>query len=116
MPLNGRAPSRFFPSIAFPSYINNTTHTFTYLRPLELDVACVTFHARTLDDPPREIVVKFVQTHGQDTQNLLANTNMAPQLLYCGAVSQLAGAPSYSPLKMIVMEYISDSVDTHHNT
>ncbi|KAJ6579655.1 hypothetical protein DFH09DRAFT_1446050 [Mycena vulgaris] len=95
-------PARFFPHIT--SYIGeNGKKHFKYVAPLERDPTCVTFHCRALDDDA-DIVVKFVRSYGEVVHRLLAEKNMAPQLLYCGPIDSQA---SYSGMKMVVMGFVA---------
>lgn len=99
---NGRLHPRFLPSInSYPS--SNTTVGFTYMKPLELDTACMTFLA-TLDSDGRDVVVKFVQRYGDAVHRNLASSGMAPELLYYGPI--VWDGHSYGELKMVVMGYI----------
>jgi serine/threonine protein kinase len=79
---------------------------FEYVEALERDSGCVTFLCRTVEDTPRTVVVKFTEAYCPEAHELLAAKGMAPELLYCGSVDHSHDAPSYQPLKMIVMEYI----------
>lgn len=98
-------PSRFFP------YANSFLSSgipvhFEYVETLQRHSGCVTFRCRTFEDTSRTVVVKFTQTYCPEAHELLAAKGMAPELLYCGSVDHSPDAPSYQPLKMIVMEYI----------
>ncbi|CAK5281684.1 unnamed protein product [Mycena citricolor] len=104
-PSNNPEPSRFFPSPTTFLYCGAPVH-FDYLEALERDSVCVTFRCCTHEDLPRSVVVKFAQTYCPEAHELLAEKGLAPQLLYCGPVDPSQDAPSYQPLKMIVMEYI----------
>lgn len=108
---------RFFPSIT--SYRAGTrTVNFQYQRPLQSVKACVTFLA--VEIPPaieismdsvhgradgQRIVVKFVRRYGDEAHRLLASKGLAPELLYCGPISE---DPSlwHGERCMVVMEYI----------
>src|SRR5258707_15405930 len=55
----------YFPSIT--AYRENGQIVkFEYVEYLEKDMACVTLHERTYTEPPRDIVVKFVENYGED--------------------------------------------------
>jgi serine/threonine protein kinase len=108
----------FFPSIT--SYYDDVQRArvrFNYVKPLEAlasSPACVTFLARTVEDSPRDIVVKFVKQYGRAAHMFLARHNLAPQLFYFGAIDDRAGSPSYSGLSMVVMEYLKgDTLAAH---
>ncbi|KAF5369674.1 hypothetical protein D9615_010238 [Tricholomella constricta] len=94
---------RFFPSVN--SYLSgNTTVTFSYKEPLERDDTCVTFLA-TLNLPDaRPVVVKFVPRYGVAVHRLLADRDLAPELIYHGPIG--GASVSYNGLMMVVMEYI----------
>ncbi|RDB30858.1 hypothetical protein Hypma_005976 [Hypsizygus marmoreus] len=93
---------RFFPSIT--SFLSGDTHvTFTYIRPLELDDACVTFLA-SLDEDDRHIVVKFVPRYAEVAHRILADLDLAPNLIHCGAISEEGLA--YGELRMVVMDFV----------
>jgi hypothetical protein len=79
---------------------------------LERDATCVTFRCKTIEDSPRFIFVKFVQTYGDEVHKLLASRNIAPQLLYYGCVDKSQGAPSYQGLQMAVMDFIDGKTVT----
>ena len=77
--------SRYFPSIT--SYPDNNEHVeFEYVGYLENSSDCTTLRARTLMDPPRDIVVKFVDRYEKGAHELLAESDLAPRLLYHGPV------------------------------
>ncbi|KAJ7084023.1 hypothetical protein B0H15DRAFT_404271 [Mycena belliarum] len=98
-------PSRFFPYAKSFLSSGMPVH-FDYVKALERDSGCVTFLCRTVEDTPRTVVVKFTEPYCPEAHKLLAAKGMAPELLYCGVVDHSHDAPSYQPLKMIVMEYI----------
>jgi serine/threonine protein kinase len=97
---------RFFPSIHSYSNDKGKAVKFKYIKPLELDSTCVTFLAETLTDSPKSVVVKFVQRYGEEAHRVLAEKNLAPQLLYFGKVAVEHGDPSYGHLRMVVMQYV----------
>ena len=97
---------RFFPSICAYRDEEGRIIEFKYIKPLELDSACVTFLARTTSGTPKDVVVKFVERYGEEAHRLLAREYLAPQLFYCGKIGVLEGDPSYAHLHMVVMEYI----------
>jgi hypothetical protein len=67
--------SSVFPSISpFHDKTGNTI-TFKYIRPLEDDPACITFHAKTTGSSPIDVVVKFVERYGEDAHRLLADND-----------------------------------------
>lgn len=55
------------------------------------------------------VVVKFVHRYNDEVHKLLANSDMAPKLLYFGKVGVRDGDPSYGHLRMIVMDYVEDT-------
>jgi serine/threonine protein kinase len=99
--------SRYFPSIN--TYCVDSTKeavSFTYLRPLENNATCVTFLARTNEQKPKHIVVKFVERYGEAAHRLLEEQGTAPRLFYFGQVGVNQGDPTYGHLRMVVMEYL----------
>lgn len=105
---DGPVLSRFFPSInAYHDESTKKVTNFTYVQPLEKDATCVTFLAQTDEEPPKSIVVKFVERYGDAAHRLLEAQDMAPQLLYYGKVGVNQGDPTYGHLRMVVMEYIN---------
>lgn len=82
---------------------------FKYISKMEASPACVTFLAETLEEDPRQIIVKFVERYCPDAHTLLAATGMAPALYYHGKVGVQDGDPSYSGFKMVITEYIERS-------
>ncbi|KAG7440396.1 uncharacterized protein BT62DRAFT_938068 [Guyanagaster necrorhizus] len=79
---------------------------FQYLRPLEIDAACVTLLAK-LDEAHGEeqVVVKFVERYGAEAHRLLASKGKAPALKYCGPISS-DGKYWYGSLQMVVMGFL----------
>ncbi|KAF5366293.1 hypothetical protein D9758_005793 [Tetrapyrgos nigripes] len=111
--MNDKHP-RFFPSVtSYPDPERPGKHIkFEYVEPMEKEALhmCVTYRARAISSPdsvvpdftpqhPRDIVVKFARTYGEDAHRLLASHGMAPNLLYRGPLS-----PN-SELSMVVMDY-----------
>ncbi|KAJ7594347.1 hypothetical protein C8J56DRAFT_776574 [Mycena floridula] len=94
---------RFFPSTTSYRDITQKTVEFIYQGVLETDTACVVFLARTVTSTA--IVVKFVQSYGEEAHTLLAEQGLAPKLLYCGDIGD--GGAGYGGLKMVVMEYVN---------
>ena len=95
--------SRYFPSIT--SYPDNNEHVeFEYVGYLENGSDCTTLRARTLMDPSRDIVVKFVDQYGQGAHELLAESDLAPRLLHHGPVCLKDGEPSYRSISMVVVD------------
>ena len=97
---------RFFPSINTYRATDSTLIDFRFVKPLERESICTTFLAETKGPSPRSIVVKFVHRYNEEAHNLLAASNMAPKLLYCGKVGVRDDDPSYGHLQMVVMDYI----------
>ncbi|KAG6379741.1 hypothetical protein JVT61DRAFT_10276 [Boletus reticuloceps] len=100
---------RFWPSP--DSYRDSDTNTlvkFTYQKPLERDVSCVTYLAQTLEDNSKDIVVKFVTgtSYGADAHRHMASKGFAPRLLYYGGINVTPEMPSYGDLRMVVMERV----------
>lgn len=97
---------RFFPS---PNrYLHNGgLIEFEYREPLEENESCVTYHARTVENSPQDIVVKFVTSYGEDAHRKMASTGFAPKLLYCGPINVTSEMPPYGDLHMVVMEYVN---------
>jgi serine/threonine protein kinase len=100
--------ARYFPSItAYRDGGENVN--FKYSGFLENDPSCTAIRARTCTEPARDIVVKFVDRYGERAHQILAEAGLAPKLWYCGPLQIDKGQPSYSPLRMVVMEYIDGS-------
>ncbi|KAF9231648.1 hypothetical protein BU15DRAFT_55889 [Melanogaster broomeanus] len=96
---------RFFPSP--DEYICDGARVkFSYERPLERNPACVTYLAKTIEDSPINVVVKFVTRYGEDAHREMAAARFAPKLLYYGPINVNGGLPSYGSLRMVVMEYV----------
>lgn len=113
---------RFFP---FPtSFIKDKTEQsvfFRYIRPLELDSACVTFLAHVINNPEELqeplknqddlplgaelIVVKFSRGYGAVAHRLLQQEQLAPELYYTGPVESSRSSENRE-LTMVVMEYV----------
>ncbi|KAH0826462.1 hypothetical protein J3R83DRAFT_5462 [Lanmaoa asiatica] len=97
---------RFFPSPnAFKREGGHLTR-FIYQQPLERDASCVTYLARTAEQRPADIVVKFVTRYGDEAHHFMAQAGYAPKLLYIGPVDIADDAVSYGDLRMVVMEYV----------
>jgi serine/threonine protein kinase len=95
-----------FPSITtFLDKTGNPTR-FKYIRPLENDPGCVTFHAKTIGSSPMDVVIKFVERYGEEAHRLLAQQHLAPQLVYFGRVGVHDDDPTFGELRMVVMEYV----------
>ena len=62
--------TRFFPSITAYPYRGNIVR-FEYVGFLENDPSCTAIHARTLTEPVRDIVVKFVERYGERAHRIL---------------------------------------------
>jgi serine/threonine protein kinase len=85
----------------FPSYPDNDKRVeFGYIGYLENGSDCTTLRARTLTNPARDIVVKFVDRYGQGAHELLAESDLAPKLLYHGP------CPADQRIFMVIMEYV----------
>ncbi|KAH8091662.1 hypothetical protein BXZ70DRAFT_977367 [Cristinia sonorae] len=95
---------------------------FRYLQRLEDDAASVTFLAETVKSGASEnvsrIVVKFVDRYGADAHRLLARANLAPALLYFGALDGKTMTTEQDvvkfglyvgPIRMVVMEFVDGS-------
>ncbi|CAE6446212.1 unnamed protein product [Rhizoctonia solani] len=63
------------------------------------------FFARTLENPPKKIVVKFATRYHSDAHRLLAEEGLAPELLYDGTMypKDQPGPEHF----MVVMEYVN---------
>ncbi|KAG1810445.1 uncharacterized protein HD556DRAFT_54243 [Suillus plorans] len=97
--------SRFYPTP--DTYLRNEISVqFKYERPLEHDASCVTYLAKTQEDNPINVVVKFVTRYGEDVHMAMAEAGFAPKLLYYGKIDVGKGMPSYGGLRMVVMEYV----------
>ncbi|KAG2093759.1 uncharacterized protein F5147DRAFT_820940 [Suillus discolor] len=79
---------------------------FKYERSLERDASCVTYLAKTMEDNPINVVVKFVTRYGEDVHKAMAEAGFAPKLLYHGKIDVVEGMPSYGGSRMVVMEYV----------
>lgn len=101
-------PGRFFPYIT--CYTDSAGHRvdFAYLKNLgDKDPNESVFLATTTrgQEPPKSIVVKFVQSYNSDAHKLLAEAGLAPELLYDGtAHPEDQPGPDHI---MIVMEFIN---------
>ncbi|KAF8555881.1 hypothetical protein OG21DRAFT_1496013 [Imleria badia] len=62
--------------------------------------------AKTIEDSPKDILIKFVTSYGADAHQKMASTGFAPQLLYYGPINVTPDMPSYGDLRMVVMEYV----------
>ncbi|KAG9312767.1 hypothetical protein JVU11DRAFT_7204 [Chiua virens] len=99
---------RFFPSArAYRDGDSNTLVEFAYQKPLENDASCVTYHAKTLEDNPKDVVVKFVTSYGVDVHREMASAGYAPKILYYGPINVTPDMPTYGDLRMVVMEYVN---------
>ncbi|GJJ08153.1 hypothetical protein Clacol_002361 [Clathrus columnatus] len=94
---------------------------FEYQKALEPDAECVTFLARTFEEEPKNIIVKYVGRYGEEAHKFLANLNYAPRLYYHGPLpnsARLVGSISAEDqetsklclrpetMHMVVMEFI----------
>ncbi|KAG1747833.1 uncharacterized protein EDB91DRAFT_1035962, partial [Suillus paluster] len=68
--------------------------------------SCVTYLAKTVEDHPINVVLKFVTRYGEDAHKVMAEAGFEPKILYCGQINVLPHTPSYGRLQMIVMEYV----------
>ncbi|KDQ56619.1 hypothetical protein JAAARDRAFT_194606 [Jaapia argillacea MUCL 33604] len=94
---------RFFPTPN--TYLHGTeTVKFAYQHPLESHPSCVIYLAKTIEDNPCDIVVKFVRRYGHEAHQEVAKCGLAPQLLYFGDIDPTG--LSYGGLRMVVMEYV----------
>ena len=98
--------SRFFSLATSYTKKERSCVKFRYVRPLkDDDTSCIVFLAQEEDG--REIVVKFVEQYGVAAHMLLAEHNLAPELLYYGDVwpsEELQEGCGHR--RMVVMEYI----------
>jgi hypothetical protein len=95
----GMIHPQFCPSINSFNELGSTI-TFTYVRPLELDPACVVFLARR-DDNQKDIVVKFVRRYSVEAHRLMAAKNFAPHLICHQPLGE-----GYGDLALVVMDYV----------
>ncbi|EGN91906.1 hypothetical protein SERLA73DRAFT_118067 [Serpula lacrymans var. lacrymans S7.3] len=94
---------RYFPyPTSFIEHGSNSTTSFKYLDVMEDDSTNVAFQAETISDPPKKVIVKFVDRYGVLAHTCLADYGMAPNLLYCG----LLNGKDDCPLRMVVMDFI----------
>ncbi|RDX42866.1 hypothetical protein OH76DRAFT_1410738 [Lentinus brumalis] len=84
--------------------------------------SCLVFLATTVpsnddSDPPRKIVVKFVERYGEAAHRLLAERNMAPALLYYGDIfpEDPIASRGCGSLRMVVMEYFEGRPATYND-
>ncbi|KAG1834019.1 hypothetical protein DFJ58DRAFT_735930 [Suillus subalutaceus] len=107
-PYNASYPTvhpRFYPTP--DTYLHDKIPVqFKYERSLERDASCVTYLAKTKEDNPINVVVKFVTRYGEDVHKAMAEAGFAPKLLYYGKIDVVEGMPSYGGLRMVVMEYV----------
>ncbi|KAG8779903.1 hypothetical protein FRC12_023729 [Ceratobasidium sp. 428] len=100
--------SRFFPYVTHYTDAGGRLVEFSYLKSLSetypADGTSI-FLAETQNlDPPKQIVVKFVQTYNAKAHELLAKHGLAPALLYDGnAHPQDQPGPNHT---MVVMEFL----------
>ena len=100
------ADSRYFPSITAYRPHSGGHVKFEYVGFLENTPDCITLRARTRTIPAQDIVVKFVDRYGQRAHQLLADEDLAPELLYYGSPRFDDDEPSYQSISMVVMEYV----------
>ncbi|KAH9900882.1 hypothetical protein C8Q73DRAFT_786312 [Cubamyces lactineus] len=100
--------SRYFPLATSYVQPNGEKVEFKYNAPLKVgDLSCVTYLATDCRDPQRKFIVKFVERYGEKAHKLLAENQLAPDLLYYGDVWTIPEAARGSrPRQMVVMEYI----------
>ncbi|KAJ8483069.1 hypothetical protein ONZ51_g4948 [Trametes cubensis] len=100
--------SRYFPLATSYVQPNGEKVEFKYKAPLKVgDLSCVTYLATDCRDPQRKLIVKFVERYGEKAHKLLAENQLAPELLYYGDVwTILEAARGSRPRQMVVMEYI----------
>ncbi|KAG2052546.1 hypothetical protein BDR06DRAFT_515094 [Suillus hirtellus] len=97
--------SRFYPTPN--TYLRDEIPVqFKYEWPLERDASCATYLAKTQEDNPIDVVVKFATRYGEDVHKVMAEAGFAPKLLYYGKIDVVQGMPSYGGLRMVVMEYV----------
>ncbi|KAG2337820.1 hypothetical protein BDR05DRAFT_1045202, partial [Suillus weaverae] len=96
---------RFYPTP--DTYLcDKITVRFKYEWSLEHNASCVTYLAKTKEDNPINVVVKFITRYGEDIHKAMAEAGLAPKLLYYGKIDVVEGMPSYGGLWMVVMEYM----------
>ena len=91
--------SRFFPFVRSYMLPSGDTVNLDYVAPLSLDESRAVYLARQADG--REVVVKFPLTYNIRAHRLLADHDLAPELIYDGTEG-----PRYGGLFMIVMDYV----------
>jgi serine/threonine protein kinase len=99
-----------FPAITFyPTADADVQREFRYTRKLksENDPACTSFLAQAIDGE-HQLVVKFVDRYDEHAHQLLAGQGLAPTLLYCGNIWPNEAGNACRPLRMVVMDYVSD--------
>jgi hypothetical protein len=81
---------------------------FTYEQPLQHNVSCVTYLAKTIEEHPRRIVVKYVTAYGEKAHQVMAAAGYAPELLYFGPLpaAMTDGEELYGDFRMVVMDYV----------
>ena len=87
----------------------NTLVKFTYQKPLELDVSCITYLAWTIEEVSKDIIIKYVTSYGANAHQHMASKGFAPRLLYYGRINVMPEMPSYGDLCMVVMEHVKGS-------
>ena len=95
-----------FPSVNAYRASDGALTRFKFIKPLECESICTTFLAETQGPSPMLIVVKFVHRYDEEAYKLLANSDMAPKLLYFAKVGVCDDDPSYDHLRMVVMDYV----------
>ncbi|KAF9019935.1 hypothetical protein BDZ89DRAFT_1072635 [Hymenopellis radicata] len=90
-----------FPRPHFTSFpIEGATTKFFYTNLINDEPSCAVFLAK-LEEDNREVVVKFVDTYGEEGHRWMAEHQLAPNLLYCGKLGD-----GYEGRSMVVMEKV----------
>lgn len=105
--LHGSSHPRFYPfPDRYPIHAEDFREVveFEYVCPLQKSATCVAFQAVTKGvSNPKRIVVKFVQRYCPELHRTLADSELAPALLYYG---RLHPEVDYEPWAMVVMDYL----------
>ncbi|KAI9574357.1 hypothetical protein HD554DRAFT_2011554 [Boletus coccyginus] len=75
-------------------------------QPLKKNILCVTYLTETIEDNPKNIVIKFITSYGIDAYCKMMSTGFVPQLLYYGPINMTPDTPSYGDLHIVMMEYV----------
>ena len=104
----GRSFSRLFPWIDHFENEGEVTN-FVYLKALQAHAACKTFLVQKTGGGHEGelLVVKFVETYGNEVQDFMASHGLAPKLHHCAALADMFPGHSFRRLMMVAMDPVS---------